>query len=159
MKANVTYWLDQTAQRLPDKTAFADERKAVTFGELRTQAMAIATQILAKGLFKKPVVVYLEKGVDVLVSFMGAAYSCNFYSPIDIDMPASRVNKILEVLQPSLVITTAELSEAFRQYAYEGEYLLFEEVSCAAVDEEAVEAASCRLHGLLIYSRTGDLLK
>ena len=59
-------------------------------------------------------------------------------------MPASRVNKILEVLQPSLVITTAELSEAFRQYAYEGEYLLFEEVSCAAVDEEAVEAARCR---------------
>ena len=144
MKANVTYWLDQTAQRLPDKTAFADERKTVTFGELRTQAMTMATQILAKGLFKKPVVVYLEKGVDVLVSFMGAAYSCNFYSPIDIDMPASRVNKILEVLQPSLVITTAELSEAFRQYAYEGEYLLFEEVSCAAVDEEAVEAARCR---------------
>lgn len=144
MKANVTYWLDQTAQRLPDKTAFADERKTVTFGELRTQAMTMATQILAKGLFKKPVVVYLEKGVDVLVSFMGAAYSCNFYSPIDIDMPASRVNKILEVLQPSLVITTAELSEAFRQYAYEGEYLLFEEVSCAAVDEEAVEAARRR---------------
>ncbi len=144
MKANVTYWLDQTAQRLPDKTAFADERKTVTFGELRTQAMTMATQILAKGLFKKPVVVYLEKGVDVLVSFMGAAYSCNFYSPIDIDMPASRVNKILEVLQPSLVITTAELSEVFRQYAYEGEYLLFEEVSCAAVDEEAVEAARCR---------------
>ncbi len=144
MKANVTYWLDQTAQRLPDKTAFADERKTVTFGELRTQAMTMATQILAKGLFKKPVVVYMEKGVDVLVSFMGAAYSCNFYSPIDIDMPASRVNKILEVLQPSLVITTAELSEVFRQYAYEGEYLLFEEASCVAVDEEAVEAARRR---------------
>ena len=49
MKANVTYWLDQTAQRLPDKIAFADERKAVTFHELKTQAMALATQILEKG--------------------------------------------------------------------------------------------------------------
>lgn len=144
MKANVTYWLDQTAQRLPDKIAFADERKAVTFHELKTQAMALATQILEKGLFKKPVVVYLEKGVDVLVSFMGAAYSCNFYSPIDIDMPASRVNKILEVLRPSLVITTAKLCEVFKEYAYEGEYLLFEEASCLPVDEERVEAARCR---------------
>ena len=28
--------------------------------------------------------------------------------------------------------------------AYEGEYLLFEEASCSAVDEESVEAARCR---------------
>ena len=144
MKANVTYWLDQSAVRLPDKIAFADERKEITFGQLRTQAMALATQMLEKKLFKKPVVIYLEKGVDVLVSFMGAAYSCNFYSPIDIDMPASRVNKILEVLQPSLVITTAGLRETFENYEYEGDYLVFEEAIDAPIDEEIVEAARCR---------------
>ena len=99
MKANVTYWLDESAGRWPDKTAYAEEGKAVTFGELQRQAKALATQMLERGLFKKPVVVYMEKGVDVLVSFMGAAYSCNFYSPIDVDMPASRVNIILEVLK------------------------------------------------------------
>ena len=144
MKANVTYWLDQSAARLPDKIAFADERKEITFGQLRTQAMALATQMLEKKLIKKPVVIYLEKGVDVLVSFMGAAYSCNFYSPIDIDMPASRVNKILEVLQPSLVITTAGLRETFENYEYEGDYLVFEEAIDAPIDEEIVEAARCR---------------
>ena len=141
MKANVTYWLDETAARLPDKAAFADEKKEVTFGELRTQAKSLATQMLAKGLFHKPVVIYLEKGVDVLVSFMGAAYSCNFYSPIDIDMPASRVNKILEVLQPALVVTNGELKETFAGYDYQGEYLLFEEASKAAVDDAAIEKA------------------
>ncbi len=144
MKANVTYWLDKTADRFPDKTAFADERKAVTFRQLKTQAMALATQMLQMGLFKKPVVIYLEKGVDVLVSFMGAAYSCNFYSPIDVDMPASRVNKILEVLQPALVITTKELQTAFESYEYEGGYLIFEETVDASADEEIVEAARCR---------------
>ena len=141
MKANVTYWLDQTAGRLPDKIAFADEKKEVTFRELRTQAMALATQMLAKTLFKKPVVIYLEKGVDVLVSFMGAAYSCNFYSPIDIEMPASRVNKILEVLQPALVITTADLKKVFEQYDYQGEYLIFEEAVDAPVDAQRIDAA------------------
>lgn len=141
MKANVTYWLDETAGRLPDKTAFADEHKEITFGQLRMQAMALATQMFHKGLFKKPVVIYLEKGVDVLVSFMGAAYSCNFYSPIDVDMPASRVNKILEVLQPALVITSRQLQPAFAQFDYQGGYLLFEEAASGAVDTEAVEAA------------------
>lgn len=141
MKANVTYWLDRSAEKFPDKTAFADEKKEITFREMRAQARALATQMLARGLFKKPVVIYLEKGVDVLVSFMGAAYSCNFYSPIDIDMPASRVNKILEVLQPALVVTTAELRETFEGYAYEGEYLIFEEAAHAGADDEMIEAA------------------
>ncbi len=128
MKANVTYWLDETAARFPDKTAYADENKAVTFRELRERARDIACELTARGLFKKPVAIFLEKGVDVLVSFMGAAYSCNFYSPIDVDMPGSRVNKILEVLEPSVVITTAALREVFSAYDYQGDFLLLEEV-------------------------------
>lgn len=144
MKANVTYWLDQTADRLPDKIAFADERKSVTFGEFRSQARALAGQILAKGFFKSPVAVYMEKGVDMLVSFMGTAYSCNFYSPIDIGMPASRVDKILEVLQPSLVITTAALKDAFAQYNYQGDYLIFEEAVQQPADGRIIDSARDR---------------
>lgn len=140
MKANVTYWLDKTARRLPDKIAFADEKKEITFRELSTQAKALATQMIERKLFKKPVVIYLEKGVDVLVSFMGAAYSCNFYSPIDVDMPASRVNKILEVLQPALVVTTAELQPVFEGFDYEGDYLLLENATGGAADEVAIDA-------------------
>lgn len=148
MKANVTYWLDETAKRFPDKTAYADAKKEITFGELRRQARIIACELTEKGLFKKPVAVFLEKGVDVLTSFMGAAYSCNFYSPIDVDMPGSRVNKILEVLEPAVVITTASLREVFSQYDYQGEFLLLEEVlppdaekGSDAAREAALEAA------------------
>lgn len=128
MKANVTYWLDETAARFPGKTAYADEKKEITFLQLRAQARAIACELTGRGLFKKPVAIFLEKGVDVLVSFMGAAYSCNFYSPIDVDMPGSRVNKILEVLEPAVVITTGVLREVFSAYDYKGEFLLLEEV-------------------------------
>lgn len=152
MKANVTYWLDETAKRFPDKTAYADEKKEITFEELRLQARAIACELTARGLFKKPVAIFLEKGVDVLVSFMGAAYSCNFYSPIDVDMPGSRVNKILEVLEPSVVITTAALREVFSAYDYRGDFLLLEEIlatdgRCKTVEPEreaALEAARRR---------------
>ncbi len=141
MKANVTYWLDESADRLPEKPAFVDEEKSVTFRELQKQAKALATQMIEKGLFKKPVVVYMEKGVDVLVSFMGAAYSCNFYSPIDVDMPASRINKILEVLSPELVVTTETLKEKFESYDYQGDFLIFEEAKDADICEEKINAA------------------
>lgn len=140
MKANVTYWLDETAARFPDKTAYADENKEITFGQLHVEARAIACELTARGLFKKPVAVFLEKGVDVLVSFMGAAYSCNFYSPIDVDMPGSRVNKILEVLEPAVVITTGALREVFAAYDYKGEFLLLEEVlSTAGLRDKGTE--------------------
>lgn len=135
MKANVTYWLDETAKRFPDKTAYADEKKKITFAQLRTQARAIACDLTERGLFKKPVAVFLEKGVDVLVSFMGAAYSCNFYSPIDVDMPGSRVNKILEVLEPAVVITTGALREVFSAYEYSGDFLLLEDIFAAGPQE------------------------
>lgn len=152
MKANVTYWLDESARKLPDKKAFADEKKEVSFKELQRQAKAIASQIIERGLFKKPVVVYLEKGVDVLISFMGAAYSCNFYSPIDIDMPASRVNKILEVLNPAIVITTAALKETFKEYDYQGDFLLFDDACEADIAEEEIEKArACGVDTDLLY--------
>ena len=142
MKANVTYWLDRTAELYPNKTAFADAKKSVTFDQMRKQALGIATELTRRNLFKKPVAVFLEKGVDVLVSFMGAAYSVNFYSPIDVDMPASRVNKILEVLEPEVVITTGELQGVFAEYNYSGEFLLFEDVTTSGeIDEAAVELA------------------
>lgn len=141
MKANVTYWLDETAARFPDKTAYADENKEITFGQLRTQARAIACELTARGLFKKPVAIFLEKGVDVLISFMGAAYSCNFYSPIDVDMPGSRVNKILEVLEPSVVITTGVLREVFSAYDYKGEFFLLEDVLTADAKNREMETA------------------
>lgn len=136
MKASVTAWLEETAGRFPDKTAYVDEKKEITFGQLRLQARAVACELTARGLFKKPVAVFLEKGVDVIVSFMGAAYSCNFYSPIDVDMPASRVNKILEVLEPAVVITTGALRETFREYAYQGDFLLLEDVLARDAGEE-----------------------
>ena len=159
MKANVTYWLDETARRFPDNTAYADEKKEITFAQLRAQARAIACELTERGLFKKPIAVFLEKGVDVLVSFMGAAYSCNFYSPIDVDMPGSRVNKILEVLEPAVVITTGALQEVFSAYDYKGDFLLLEEVlASGAGAEKEVSAREAALDAARRKGIDTDLL-
>ncbi|MCR4990326.1 MAG: amino acid adenylation domain-containing protein [Lachnospiraceae bacterium] len=127
MRSNITYYLDDTAKEHGSKAAFVDHKKTVTFNMLRTGALRIAEQLVKKEIFKRPVVVYLEKGADVLTCFMGAAYSVNFYSPIDVEMPAARVNKILSVLDPAIVITTKELKSGFEEFEYSGEYLLIDD--------------------------------
>ena len=109
----VTDYLDQTALQYPDKVAFVDENRSITFRELQNDAHHIASQLIAAKLFKKPIMVYLDKSVEVISTFAGISYSGNFYCPLDTQMPAERISKIIEKLQPAAIIT----DEAHREEA------------------------------------------
>lgn len=129
MRASVLEWLEEAAVNYADKLAICDEQENYTYKQYHDKAVGIADAVIATGMgSKKPVVVYLNKSVKVLASFMGIAYTGNFYSPIDVDMPAQRVNRILEVLNPEVVITTKESKEEFSQFDYSGKYLIYEEI-------------------------------
>lgn len=138
MHASVLEWLEEAAVKYADKTAIVDEQEGYTYKEYHDKAVGIADAIITTGMgSKKPVVVYLNKSIKVLASFMGIAYTGNFYSPIDIDMPAQRVNRILEVLEPEIVITTKELKEEFAKFDYNGSYLIYEDI-CSMEKSKAV---------------------
>lgn len=142
---HVLNWLDTTAAKMPDKIAIYDEYEKITYQDYKRKSQAIAREIIrlreARGLNRRtPVVVYLEKNHKVLVSFMGIAYSGGFYSPIDVDMPSSRANKILEILQPKIVITSPELKKKFHEFNYHGDYILYDEIAAQDGDDEIVSA-------------------
>lgn len=140
MRASVLEWLEEASVNFADKIAVCDEQESYTYKQYHDKAVGIADAIIAAGMgYKKPIVVYMNKSIKVLASFMGIAYTGSFYSPIDVDMPAQRVNRILEVLQPQLVITTRELKEEFAQFEYSGEFLIYEDV---APMEESVAVRS-----------------
>lgn len=129
MKPNVLEWLEKTTEDIPGKVAIQDHYEAITFKEYHDKSIGIAEAIIEMGYgTKKPVAIYLEKSLKVLVAFMAVAYSGNFYSPIDTEMPAARVNKILEVLKPELVITNKSMARKFQSFGYGGAYLFYEEV-------------------------------
>jgi D-alanine--poly(phosphoribitol) ligase subunit 1 len=113
----VTDYLDGSAQRFPDKIAFSDEKRSLTFSTVKIESQRIASMLIARAVFKKPVVIYLDKSVECLVSFMGAAYSGNFYTPIDTSMPPARIQKILETLNPAVIITDRAHAHAVQIFA------------------------------------------
>lgn len=130
MYASVVEWLEKTSAEKPNNIALVDENEQLTYKQYHDKAIGIADAIINMGYgSKKPVVVYLPKSVRVLASFMGIAYSGCFYSPIDIDMPESRVNKILEVLEPGLVITSAKLKSQFEDFDYKGGFIIYDEIA------------------------------
>lgn len=142
MNNSILQWLEETAAKFPDKEAIIDEHGTITYQKYRSLSLAIAREIIAMcdgaRKEKKPVVVYLEKGKEVLVSFMGIAYSGCFYSPIDTEMPQPRVEKILEVLKPQIVITSRTLKTQFEGFNYEGEYLIYEDIKPHEDDVDSV---------------------
>ncbi|HJJ38838.1 MAG TPA: amino acid adenylation domain-containing protein [Methanocorpusculum sp.] len=135
---SVTVWLDAAAARYPDKTALQDESETLTYKEYRAEALSIAREIIQRHLTQSPVAVYLEKGIHVLTSFFGIAYSRNCYSPVDTALPAARISRMLSVLQPKLAITRRSLAPAFRKAGYRGEYIFLEDIVPKAEDEEIV---------------------
>lgn len=141
MYNSVIGWLEDSANKFPDKKAVVDENGSITYLQYKCKSQALARRIvgLNGGRTKKPIVVFLRKSKEVLVSFMGVAYSGCFYSPIDIDMPKSRVNKILEVLSPQIVITSNELVSTFNEFDYTGDYIIYEDVVPKKDDEDIVK--------------------
>lgn len=135
MQASVLEWLDNSSRQFGDRTAICDNDGEITYRQYHDKAVGLAKAVIDNGLAaRKPVVVYLEKSARVLVSFMGIAYAGDFYSPIDTEMPRQRVDKILEVLQPELVITSHKLKEAFEQFSYTGSYILYEDIAPLQAD-------------------------
>lgn len=147
MYNSVLKWLIDTTERFPNKEAITDEKGSITYWEYKRKSLAIGRKILEiyGGKSKKPVVVYLEKGKEVLVSFLGIACSGCFYSPIDVDMPKSRANKILEVLSPEIVITSQKLIHAFEELEFKGKYIMYEDIISTGDDEAIVSTVLERI--------------
>ena len=102
----ITDYLDKTAVTHPDKTAFTDETTTRTFGQLRQEACHIAAALAERSLFKKPIAIFMDKGAACISAFFGVAYSGNFYTVIDVEMPDARIDKILSYFQQAAILTT-----------------------------------------------------
>lgn len=124
----VTEYLNETVKHFPDKVAFIDKDRKITFSELKHEAFCIAQEFVKINCFKKPVLIFMEKSVSMISSFMGVAYSGNFYSPLDTKMPEERINKILDTLKPEFIITDRTHFDKVKSIVNEKSVLIFEDI-------------------------------
>ena len=137
----VTDYLELSAKRFPEKIAFKDEYKTMTFGELHDKARRIASGLQKKGFFRQPVALFLGKCVEYVAASQGALYSGNFYSPMDMTMPAKRIEKILQVLKPVVLLTDEKHFEQAKHFADGVPVLLYEDMIQGAIDDECLQQA------------------
>ena len=113
MKFTILDYLEETAERFPDKLAFADVSASITWSALVEKAKeraAVLSRYFEPG---QAVPVMIEKSVKTLEYFFGALYAGCFYSYFDATFPDSRLNSMIETLGVRHIVTDSRFEKKF----------------------------------------------
>lgn len=140
MQRNVLEYLENIIDRVPDKTAYADEATGMTFREVYEQARAIGTFLAKEGHHKEPVVVFMGKQPRTITAFYGVIYAGCFYVPLDEEMPRHRIELIFDSLHPKAVLCDEGTRKALDAFDYQGKVYEYNDIIKTPVEEELIAA-------------------
>ena len=98
--------LDNILEILKNKSndkAYTVNGTSYTYSDLYKFVCNIHNYLLMNN-FKKPVIVYGNKEVYMKATFLACSFVGVTYVPIDIDTPIERINKIVQQVNPGLII-------------------------------------------------------
>lgn len=110
MKKNLIAEFDSLYLNYADKVAVIDASKKITFRQLAAKSINLA-DIIQQALEKirnVPIAVLLPKSEAAVVADLAITYSCNMFMNLDVKLPPSRLNNILSLIKPELILTNSE---------------------------------------------------
>ena len=125
---NVLEYLENSVEKYPTKLAAVDECGECTYRELYEGAQVMGSTLAKITGPVKPVVVFMDKGITALKTFMGILYAGCFYTLLDPSFPVDRISGILGILKPDVVVTTDKFAVKLTECEYSGNVLLAGEV-------------------------------
>ena len=108
---NVLDWLDEAAKEAPQSAAFDQPDMGITWGELQKRAREIGSFIAGRLPAQSPVLILMEKSPMCIAAMLGAVYANCFYTPVDSSIPEARMQMIVSVLQPGMVLCGGRFKE------------------------------------------------
>lgn len=137
---SAVYLLETAAEKFTDKTAFEDQNGEISFKELREKSVILGSALLksCKTGRKNPIIVFLPKGINSIISFMGIMYSGSPYAPVNYTAPLARIEKIAENLKPSAIITDSEGREKLGSLGLDTKILEFNSLLEIPCDKDMV---------------------
>ncbi|HEF1622256.1 TPA: amino acid adenylation domain-containing protein [Campylobacter lari] len=140
MTTHINDFLQESVAKFGSKNAFVEfNGRSISYKKFDDLSKKIASKILSKLPTKStqdPVLIMLPKGIDCLLSFFGVAKSGNFYTLLDEKSPKERVEKVIEVLKPKLLITSKKLNLDFNL-----DTIFTEDFESFDINENALEKA------------------
>ena len=140
MKTSILEYLEASARKYPDKTAFADEHTSCTFKELEQTARRTGTALAKYFTPRNPVPVFMEKSVETIGVFMGAVYAGDFYVLMDTRQPASRLHQILDILDSDVIVTSEKYLKDLEKLEFKGTVLMASDLAAEPENETVLNA-------------------
>ncbi|MBP0726355.1 AMP-binding protein [Bacillus sp. RG28] len=138
MQYNVLEYLENTVKGVPNKLAYANEQFGFSFKEVYNQGRAIGTFLYQQGVYKQPVVVFMNRNPKTIVAFYGVIYGGNFYVPIDEEMPSSRIELILNKINPRAIICDEDSENSIKSLGYSGAIYLYDDIIKTNIEEKSL---------------------
>jgi amino acid adenylation domain-containing protein len=109
MKKNVLEYFRESVLKYPNKIAVIDGADAICFSDLDKKAKCLASFISSKSCLKhKPIAVYLPKQINSIIADIAITYSSNIYMNLDVKTPNTRINNILDLIEPTCIISDSK---------------------------------------------------
>ncbi|MDK2977655.1 MAG: D-alanine--poly(phosphoribitol) ligase subunit 1 [Bacteroidales bacterium] len=141
MIVNTVEYLEITAKKNPENIAFYDEDSQITFEQLRDTSKRVGSKIiqLLDGVRNVPVAILTDRNIKSIISYFGVLYSGNFYVPINKAFPVHRIKKILEILNPKIIIYLSDDDfDVIRKLDFEGKSINLNNALDTEIDEDRI---------------------
>ncbi len=136
MQTNILEYLEQTAPRLPDKVAYSDGTDELTFSALYAASRGVGSALAQRGYSREPIAILMKKHPNEIAAFYGCVYAGCFYVPLDIDMPVSRMELILQNVKARAIIVDQKGATLAEKLQFGGARLLYDELAQTVEDNE-----------------------
>jgi D-alanine--poly(phosphoribitol) ligase subunit 1 len=108
---NLIEQIDRWAFAAPSAIAHISGDQRLTYGELRRRSDALAAYLAKRfGDDRSPIAVLGHREPEMLIAFLGAVKSRRPYVPLDTVLPRQRIDKILAISRPALLLTPEDVA-------------------------------------------------
>jgi D-alanine--poly(phosphoribitol) ligase subunit 1 len=109
---NLIEQIDHWALTAPNAIAHISGDQRLTYGELRQRSNALAAHLITRfGEAPTPIAVLGHREPGLLIAFLAAAKSRKPYIPLDTALPQQRLDKILTIARPALLLRPNDVME------------------------------------------------
>ena len=131
-------WIRGSALSRGSKTAYTDIDHIVTFADLERLSEAAATWVAQRSEIERPVAVMGGRNVYTPACYMGVARAGCFYAAMDPEVPHARLEQIMSVTQPKLLIVDKAHLDIAKTLEGDHEIAVMEDVFTTEPDHELV---------------------
>src|ERR671930_1403048 len=106
---NLIKQIDHWAVAAPNAIAHISGDQKLTYCQLRWRSDALAAHLTTRfGDDRAPIAILGHREPEMLIAFLGAVKSGRPYVPIDTALPQQRIDKVLSISRPALLLTAQE---------------------------------------------------